>query len=124
MSVEPTICLDFDGVLYTGRWEGPESLPDPPLPGTREALEWLSDDFRLVVHSCRCSTEQGRAAIWEWLRGHGLSDVVSDVVQEKPLARVYVDDRGFRFEGDWEGLLQWLDFSKNQVPWHQRRTST
>jgi hypothetical protein len=88
-----TICLDFDGVIhsYTSGWCGADVIPDPPIHGTATAIERLRKSFRVVVHSSRCRTPEGRTAIEAWLKLHGIE--VDEVVEHKPPAFAYVDDR-------------------------------
>lgn len=105
-SRKATICVDFDGVLYSyvSGWMGINHLPDPPVWGTKVAMERLKDmGFRIVVQSTRCASSAGRRAIGVWLQKHGI--VVDEVVQQKPPALVYIDDRGLQFKGDWEETL-------------------
>jgi hypothetical protein len=99
-----TICLDFDGVLhsYKSGWCGAEIIPDPPIHGTREAVARLRKIYRVVVHSSRCHSAEGRAAVETWLKKHEI--VVDEVCEHKPPALVYVDDRAIRFRGDWDNL--------------------
>jgi hypothetical protein len=100
-----TVCLDFDGVLhsYKSGWCGADVIPDPPIHGTRDAVERLRQLYRIVVHSARCRTEAGRQAVANWLHKHGI--VVDEVCEHKPPALIYVDDRAVRFRGDWDDLL-------------------
>jgi hypothetical protein len=100
-----TICLDFDGVLHSYRsgWRGTESIPDPPIHGTREAVARLRQQYRVVVYSARCRTSAGRLAVENWLRTHDIE--VDEVCDYKPPALVYVDDRAIRFHGDWEQTI-------------------
>lgn len=102
--IRRTICLDFDGVLHSYRsgWCGAEIIPDPPIHGTREAVERLRELYRIVVFSARCHTEEGRQAVTSWLQKHGI--VVDEVCEHKPPAMVYVDDRAVRFRGNWEDV--------------------
>ena len=102
---KPILCLDFDGVLHSYRsgWCGADIIPDPPIHGTREAVARLRLEYRVVVHSTRCHTEDGRRAVSHWLQVHGIE--VDEVCEHKPPALVYVDDRAIRFRGDWDGLL-------------------
>jgi hypothetical protein len=100
--IEPakrTLCLDFDGVIhsYTSGWCGAEIIPDPPIHGTASAIERLRKSFRVAVHSPRCRTLEGRTAIENWLKQHGI--VVDEVVEHKPPAFAYVDDRAIPFTG-------------------------
>ncbi len=104
-----TICFDFDGVIhsYVSGWKGVEEIPDPPFEGVKEEL-WLiknTTDYKIVIHSSRCATPKGITAIWKWLIDWDLAKFVDDVVKAKPPASIYIDDRGFRFDGQWNGLL-------------------
>jgi hypothetical protein len=100
-----TVCLDFDGVLhlYRSAWRGEAIIPDPPIHGTAQAVARLREQYRVVVHSTRCRTPEGRAAVAAWLREHAIE--VDEVCEHKPPALVYVDDRAIRFRGDWDQLM-------------------
>jgi hypothetical protein len=100
-----TVCLDFDGVLHSYRsgWCGATVIPDPPIHGTRQAVARLREQYRVVVNSTRCHTEEGRNAVKDWLHRHDI--VVDDVCEHKPPALVYVDDRAVRFRGEWNDVL-------------------
>ncbi len=100
-----TVCLDFDGVLHSYRsgWCGAEVIPDPPIHGTREAVARLRQQYRVVVNSSRCHTEEGRRAVETWLHRHDIA--VDEVCVHKPPAHVYVDDRAVRFRGNWDDVM-------------------
>jgi hypothetical protein len=100
-----TVCLDFDGVIHSYRsgWCGSDVIPDPPIHGTREAVARLRKTYRVVIHSSRCHTPEGRDAIAHWLAKHGIE--VDDVCEHKPPALMYVDDRAIPFRGDWDQAL-------------------
>jgi len=94
-----TICLDFDGVVhsYKSGWQGVAIIPDPPVDGTKEAINRLRETHEVVIFSTRCKTEEGRKAIFSWLKKHGI--VVDKVSEHKPPAIIYIDDRGIQFRG-------------------------
>jgi hypothetical protein len=100
-----TICLDFDGVVHSYRsgWCGAEVIPDPPIHGTQAAIERLRKTFRVVIHSARCRTKEGRDAIEHWLSQHGIE--VDEVAEHKPPAIAYVDDRAIPFTGKWDDVI-------------------
>ena len=100
-----TVCLDFDGVLHSYRsgWCGADVIPDPPIHGTRESVALLRQQYRVVVYSARCHTEDGRRAVQSWLEKHQI--VVDEVCEHKPPALVYVDDRAVRFRGNWDDVI-------------------
>ena len=97
--------MDFDGVVhsYSSGWCGEEVIPDPPVHGTKEAIARLRKTYKVVVHSTRCRTEEGRKAIAAWLKKHSIE--VDEVCEHKPPAMVYVDDRAVRFRGDWDEVI-------------------
>ena len=99
--MKKTICLDFDGVIhsYISGWQGPENIPDLPTGGARVAIQELRNKYRVVVYSTRCKTEEGKRAIDKWLAVNGIE--VDGIVSSKPMALVYLDDRGLKFTGSW-----------------------
>jgi hypothetical protein len=100
-----TVCLDFDGVVhsYHSGWCGDAEIPDAPIHGVERAIRKLREDYRVVIHSVRCNSDQGRQAIENWLARHRIE--VDEVCREKPPSLVYVDDRAIRFTGDWQATL-------------------
>lgn len=113
LPVRRTICLDFDGVVnsYRSGWTGVDSIPDPPIHGTDRAIERMRQDYRVVIHSARCATAEGRAAIESWLTKHGIK--VDEICEHKPPAMVYIDDRAIAFRGDWtDAMTQLRQFRK------------
>lgn len=99
----PTVCLDFDGVIHAGPWAGrPDVIAGELVHGALEAIERLRRSCNVVVNSARSATPEGRAAIHRWLAQHGLR---LEVTVGKPVADVYVDDKGIRFEA-WPDSLR------------------
>ncbi len=123
-----TLCLDFDGVLhaYTSGWQGPDVIPDGPVPG---AMEWLADAaerYDVAVFSSRSHQENGIKAMQESLLIWLTAEVGTTLGQRamsrlrfptvKPSAHLSIDDRGFRFEGTFPG---WEEID-NFKPWNRR----
>jgi hypothetical protein len=100
-----TICLDFDGVIHAHShgWQGESVIPDPPVHKVDQAIAELRKDYRVVVFSARCRTDEGVAAIQAWLIKHNIE--VDEVCRDKPPAHVYVDDRAVCFSGDWQKTI-------------------
>jgi len=91
-----TVCLDFDGVLaeYHG-WNSKNTLGNP-FPGARIFVEQvMAAGYDVVVYTTRRVE-----VVADWLNLYGYPLAVG-VVTDKPRAMVYIDDRGFRFTGDW-----------------------
>jgi hypothetical protein len=102
---KPTVCLDFDGVIHSYRsgWLGETAIPDPPIHRAREGIARLRQSYRVVIHSPRCATREGRQAVRDWLAKHNIE--VDEICRTKPPALVYVDDRAVRFLGDWDQAI-------------------
>ena len=104
--MKQTVVFDFDGVIhsYTSGWQGPTVIPDPPVPGIKEAIaEIRAAGHEVVVVSTRCARRTGMLEIWKWLEENGIQ--VDNVCAEKPPAIVYIDDRAICFDGKPETLL-------------------
>lgn len=125
-----TIAVDFDGVLhsYSTPWKATHIIPDPPVNGAIEWLWGVLQKMDVVIFSTRCRSWRGRHAIRKWLKmysgglyyedplgGIGLEDV--QLSYEKPPALVYLDDRAWRFEGEFPTVEQ----IHRAIPWNKRK---
>ena len=116
--MKQTVVFDFDGVIhsYTSGWIGPACIPDPPVPGIKEAIaEIRAAGYEVVVVSTRCTHIAGIQAILNWLMDHEIQ--VDRVCVDKPPAIVYIDDRAICFDGRPETLLGQIQEFK---PWNKR----
>ena len=119
-----TLCVDFDGVLhsYTSPWAGADVIPDAPVPGAFPFLAAAVLRFRVAVFSARSHQPGGIDAMRQWFAAHALPDYALDALEfptEKPQAIVYIDDRGWRFDGTWPSLDELAAFQ----PWNRRKPS-
>lgn len=102
---KPTVCLDFDGVFNNYRGYDGDNL-GTPRPGLKEFLESLCQEYSITIFSAR-----RYPLIIKWLEAHDLLDYVDNVTSIKPVAMAYLDDRGIRFDGDYnKALAQIKDF--------------
>jgi len=113
---KPNIVFDFDGVIhsYSSGWKGIDTIPDPPVKGIREAIRKLRKDYFVIVVSSRCESPKGLTAVINYLNDNNIE--VDNVTSGKPPAVVYIDDRGLKFDGNTENLIEniknfktWLD---------------
>lgn len=113
-----TICIDFDGVIhsYTSGWQGHENIPDPPVPGALDFIRAAQSigGVEVVIQSTRAAKPEGLFAIEKYLHENGL-DPRPVITAEKPPALIYIDDRGFRFEGTWPAIEDLLAMQ----PWNK-----
>lgn len=117
MKSKQTVVFDFDGVIhsYSSGWKGVSIIPDPPVPGIKEAIDsFRNAGYEVIIVSTRCMSRLGRTAILEWLQKHNIK--VDDICEEKPPAICYIDDRAICFDGHPETLL---DKVKNFKPWNK-----
>lgn len=117
-----TIAIDFDGVIhrYSQGWNG-GAIYDPPVEGTREALEQLkAKGWKIYIFSTRSNKmfrkkdePDQEAAMKAWLAEH---QIPYDKIWSfgKPMADIYLDDRALPFRGDWHDSLQQIEGFK---PW-------
>lgn len=119
-SRRPTLAVDLDGTI--ARW-APGGFPEigEPVEGARYFLQLLRrEGWKIIVHTCRAGPDQ-EGAVARWLQAH---DIPYDEINHnpdypwataKPVADVYLDDRGVSFRGDWQEAYQ-----KIQELWHRR----
>ncbi len=111
------ICIDFDGVIHWYRkgWQGADNIYDEPVPGAKEAVIRLAQDYTIHILSSRArESEGGIEAIEAWMAKYDIPfDSVSAI---KEPGGVYIDDRGFRFKGDWDAVFAQLE---DLDPWHK-----
>jgi hypothetical protein len=114
------ISLDFDGVIcrYPG-WTGPRPIGEP-VEGAWETVWWLLEQgYEVFIMSARVRDPLGKAGIEQWLREQGFPPLEVTVVKRH--ADLYVDDRGFRFEGpqSWNALRDFLRTNPDPSRWEK-----
>lgn len=105
-----SVALDFDATLNTyGMANTDDEINRPsnlfePQDGAREFVAKLySKVGRVVIFSCRNPAE-----IQEWLKKYRFERHIDAVESYKPKVKVYLDDRGMRFKGDYAKTLEKL----------------
>lgn len=116
-----TIALDFDGCVhaYSRGWQD-GSIYDDPMPGALDALNELMKRDAVFIHTSRdpqsvalwIVEKLGITSTWE-MEGARPHEFWNDrgrllVTNRKLPAKVYIDDRGLRFES-WEQTMASLD---------------
>lgn len=107
------ICLDFDGVLHGYRNGFTPGAPpdDTPVEGALAFVRGvLRAGFKVYVLSARFDREENLLYVRQWLTRNGFPAASMTLVTTKPKACLYVDDRGFRFEGpqSWQTINEML----------------
>lgn len=124
------VCVDFDGVIheYTSKWSHTHVIPDPPVDGVIEWLYSTIQVYDVVIMSSRAVDGHAVIAMKEWLMEHTPSDlwdpagahglIEVEITNTKPPARLYIDDRGYQFNGP--GTFPTLDELAAFTPWNRR----
>lgn len=105
------IAVDFDGVIhgYSRGWQD-GTIYDPPVPGAREGLTALrAAGHKITIFSSRLErrvSPVGQVAqesqldeVRDWLDRYAIP--YDTIASGKPIAHAYLDDRAYRFRGDW-----------------------
>lgn len=117
-----TIAIDFDGVIhqYNQPWVDEATIPDPPVPGAFEALEQYLKVYNVVIFSTRLRLAEGKRAMLAWFDRHGFPlPLLLELGWSftKVPAKVYIDDRGFRFTGKFPTAGELQDVF---LPWNKK----
>lgn len=102
------ICVDFDGCIhsYENGWQQGK-LYGTVVPGF---FKWALErqiDFKVNVYSSRSSDDTLRVAMKDWIYDNYKKEYNNNNLKlyfpvKKPPSIVYIDDRGYRFNGSWE----------------------
>lgn len=111
-----TVCVDFDGVICGhAEWRGADVVNGVPVPGAFAFLVRVHlAGYKILIHTARLAAPIHEhntiiTALEGWFYEHGLDDDVIEALDyhtghAKPFAKLYVDDRAYRFEGTWPDL--------------------
>jgi hypothetical protein len=120
--LKQTLCLDFDGVIHSCEqgWQEGE-IYGTLLPGFLDWLEEARQYFNIVIYSSRSATDEGRAAMAQWLTKQAGKPLTVEFAAVKPAAFLTIDDRALTFNGDWRDPIYAPDVLRGFQPWNERR---
>lgn len=118
-----TICIDFDGVLseYSEGFQGKDVFGDM-VKGSDSATQLLKEKgWTIIVYTTRPVTD----ALKKWLDDNSISyDYINenpnqpeDAKSSKLMADIYLDDRGMRFDGNWDWTIRSI---ASFMPWEKK----
>lgn len=118
------ICVDFDGVLHRYDHYRGVDVFNRPVDGASEGMQYLHNQgHTLILWTTRPITEKLKA----WLAIHGIPIdyynenpnrvATGQLDPRKPVADIYLDDRGITFEGDWPRIIHVIE---NFKVWYRR----
>ncbi len=106
------IAIDFDGVIHNfdkGWHDG--TCYGEPLPGSLDAIMKLSKKYNIIIFTAKAKNNRplvngktGTELVKEWLEKYNVMQYIQDITSEKPRAKIYIDDNGYRFN-TWEKTL-------------------
>jgi 5'(3')-deoxyribonucleotidase len=117
--MKKTIAIDFDGVIhkYSKGWQDGK-IYDEPVEGALEAIITLLErDYKVSVFTTR--EDIVKVKTWIIEKSHKCKELQSkpylfwfdrdefNVTNQKPIAIVYIDDRGIRFT-NWKDILNYF----------------
>ena len=116
-----SICIDFDGVIhsYTSKWTNAETISDTPVEGAIEAIEKYLEYYKVYIFSTRCKEPNAIIEMKRWLHYNGMhfSNISKlNFTYEKVQARLYIDDRGYHFQG----LFPTIEYIQCFKPWNKK----
>jgi hypothetical protein len=119
-----TIAIDFDKTIHTydQGWKDGTAYGGV-IEGTREALEFLSKRYRLVILTARISVgNTGKVDpkqvgfVKDWLVKHDLDKYFSGITNVKTGDMLaIIDERAVHFDGNWQNALKGLRSIKGVV---------
>lgn len=124
---QPLICVDFDDTLCASKYPA----CGPMKEGARDALIRFRElGYLILIYSCRgchwhydifAPESKGQPVMErphvinmrEWLIEHDIPfDEIDDGSRGKPWAQFYIDDKGIRFENNWEEITAFVEARK------------
>lgn len=120
--LQPVIAVDFDGTCCDHEFPG-IGKPKANLKAALTLFRTLG--YKILIYTCRTchwhydvfggdpkqptlEREKVKEMI-AWLGEHQIPyDEVDDGSRGKPLAAVYIDDKGMRFEDNWQEIAFWV----------------
>ena len=107
------LCIDIDGTLCEIRQENQTYAEVQPLPAAVEKLRTLRQAGHYIIlatarHMKTCDANVGMVIARQgkilllWLEDHQIE--YDEIWFGKPNADIYIDDRGYRFNGNWHDI--------------------
>jgi adenylylsulfate kinase len=109
---KPNVAIDFDGTIVKELKYPEMGAPEPGAIKAIKALKALG--YRILIHTCRLNgwkEDPGAqaAAVANHLTEHGVPyDELVLPGAGKPFAEYYVDNKGLRYNGDWDEVVEFI----------------
>lgn len=109
---KPIIAVDFDGVIHNAHsgW-GNGTCYGNPIDGSIDSIKQLSTKYDIILFTAKVKKNRplvdgktGLDLVKEWLKHHNILHLIKEITCEKPIAELYIDDNGYRFN-NWKDTL-------------------
>jgi len=104
------VSIDFDGTIADHKYPKIGKIK----PGAVEAIKAIkSRGHQIIIFTCRAGKEEQEMREWLIMNGIPFDEINSpiegfDLGSRKVYADVYIDDKGVRFNNNWEEISKWL----------------
>ena len=104
MRYKPTILMDLDGVLneYKGNFD--ENFIPKIKNGAKDFVKELAQNYKLYLFTTR-KNELAK----KWLEDNTIDEYFEEVTNTKIPAFLILDDRGLKFEGNYQNTLNLIN---------------
>jgi ADP-ribose pyrophosphatase YjhB (NUDIX family)/2'-5' RNA ligase len=109
---EKIICVDFDNCIVTELPKFDKDKVGHLFPKVKESLEKLKSlGFQIIIFTVRDHTEPVKQLLDEnEIPYDKINERIAEFSQSpKPYADYYIDDRGLRFQGDWDATIKFVE---------------
>ena len=112
------ICIDIDGTICETRSKDQHYLDVQPIKHAIESIQELSNNGHYIIlytarHMKTCNHNVGQVVakqgknLFDWLEKHSIP--YDEIIFGKPLADVYIDDKGIKFNNNWNEIMETLN---------------
>ena len=79
----------------------------------QKLIHVLSEEYNVIIFTAKVKPDRplvngktGYELVKEWLTEHDVLKYVDEITYEKPRAEYYIDDKGIKFENNWNDILE------------------
>lgn len=118
------ICIDIDGTICHLRQPNENYSELKPIKGAVNKIKALKDKGHYIIlatarHMKTCEGNEGKViakqglTLLTWLKDYGF--LYDEIWFGKPYAEIYIDDKGFKFEGCWDQIDEKILLEYSQI---------
>ncbi len=119
--LEPVLAVDFDKTICDDSVEYPKF--GKLISGAKESLQKLKDmGYKIKIYTCRLNGQamssgafaEQHSSLIDWLQENEIPyDGITMPSEGKIFAEFYIDDKGIRFEDNWDEVVSFIEKNGN-----------